>query len=171
MATKSERFPKKFFNAEGLKASGPIVLEIEQERPELITNPNTGQTTEKSVLTFVDTETRLVLNSTNWDTLVFITGSSDSRDWGGFKIELYADRTPMGGKQVDCVRIRAPNSGRSAFAGKAASPPAPSANKQPALTSAASPSLSSGAWGSLKGGQDDLKGMTERPDLDDEIPF
>jgi hypothetical protein len=157
MATKMDRFPKKFFNAEGLKASGPLVLEIEEERPEPITNPNTGQTAEKPVLTFVDTETRLVVNSTNWDSIEYISGSSDSRDWPGQKIELYAGKTPMGGKQVDCVRVRAPNGGRSAFAGAAASPSSPPVNRQPSLAGPAASPLSPPA--------------DERPVMDDDIPF
>jgi hypothetical protein len=157
MATKSDRFRKKYFNAEELKASGPLVLEIEEERLEPVTDPKTGRTADKSVIAFVGTDQKLVLNGTNWDLIVEITGSSDSRDWPGHQIELYADRTSMGGKRVDCVRVRSPNGGRSAFAGAAASPPAPSPNERPALAGAASSPSSPAA--------------SERPPMDDEIPF
>jgi hypothetical protein len=157
MATKLDRFPKRTFNAETVKASGPLVLEIEEERLEPVTDLNTGQTVEKSVLTFVGTDTRLVLNSTNWDSIAYITGSSNSDDWPGRTIELHADRCSMGRKQVDCVRVRAPNSGRSAFEKTAASRPASSANKQPALAGAAASPSSPPA--------------DEGPAMDDEILF
>jgi hypothetical protein len=157
MATKLDRFPKKYFNAESLKASGPLVLEIEREQPEPITDPNTGQTAEKSVIAFKGTDIKLVLNVTNWESIEYITGSSNSDDWPGQKIELYVEKTRMGAKQVDGVRVRAPNGGRSAFAGKAASPPALSANKPPALAAAA-PSPSSPP-------------ADEGAAMDDEIPF
>jgi hypothetical protein len=109
MATKSDRFPKKYFNAEGLKASGPLVLEIKEERLEDVIDPKTGHAVEKSVVTFADTEQKLVPNSTNWDSIVKITGCSDTKDWPGHKIELYADQTRMTGKLVDCVRVRKPS--------------------------------------------------------------
>jgi hypothetical protein len=157
MATKLDRFRKKYFNAEGLKASGPLVLEIIEERPEEIVDPKTGHPVERPVLTFVNTETRLVVNSTNWDSIEYITGSGDSRDWPGCKVELYADKTRMGGKLVDCVRVRRPNSGRSAFAQAAASPPTLSANKRPMLADAAASPSSPPA--------------DEQPAMDDEIPF
>jgi hypothetical protein len=157
MATKLDRFPKKYFNAEMLKASGPRELEIEQERLQPVTDQNTGETTEKSVLSFVGIDIKLVLNVTNWESVEYITGSSNSDDWPGCKIELYVEKTRMGAKQVDGVRIRAPSSGRSAFAGKVASPPAlsASANKQSALAGATSPSSSS----------------PPADELDDGIPF
>jgi hypothetical protein len=123
MATKLDRFPKKCFNAEGLKASGPVVLEIEEERLEDIIDPKTGRAVEKSVIAFIDTEQKLVLNATNWDLIVDITGSSDSHDWPGHKIELYADRTRMAGKLVDCVRVRRPSGSPPALAAVSSSSP------------------------------------------------
>ena len=111
MATKSERFPKKYFKAEDLKLQ-PLVLEIEEERLEEITDPKTGKAVEKSVVAFVETERKLVLNATNWDLIVEVTGCSDACDWPGNKIELFADKTSMAGSRVDCVRVREPGSGR-----------------------------------------------------------
>jgi hypothetical protein len=157
MATKLDRFPKKFFNAKGLKASGPLVLEIEREGLEDITDPKTNRTTSKSVVSFVGTEQRLVLNSTNFDLIVEITGCGDSRDWPGHRIELFQGRTSMGGERVDCVSVRSPNNGQPALVAAAASPPAPSANERPSLAGAtASPSSPP---------------ADDRPPMDDEIPF
>jgi hypothetical protein len=109
MATKSERFPKRFFKAEDLKGR-PVVVEIKEEKLEEINDPKTGKAVKKSVLSFVNSEQKLVLNATNFDLICEITGHSDSREWAGQKIELYADRTTMAGSRVDCVRARKPYS-------------------------------------------------------------
>jgi hypothetical protein len=156
MATKSDRFKKMFFKADDVKTR-PLVLEIEEEKLEDIRDPKTGRTVEKSVVTFVNTEQKLVLNATNFDLIVEATGCSDTRDWPGHRIELHADRTSMGGSRVDCVRVRKPGSRPSAFAEAAASPPAPSANKRPMLADAAASPSSPPA--------------DEQPAMDDEIPF
>jgi hypothetical protein len=76
MATKLDRLPKECFNAEGLKASGPLVLEIKEERLEDIIDPKTGRAVEKSVVAFIDAEQKLVSNATNWELIADITGSS-----------------------------------------------------------------------------------------------
>jgi hypothetical protein len=163
MATKLDRFPKKYFTGEYLKQIGPLGLEIEAEKTEGITDQKTGRTTEKSVLSFVGTEKRLILNGTNFDLIVEITGCDDSRDWPGHKIELFADKTTLGAKRVDCVRARAPAE-QPALAAAAPKSPSPTAGAsepaaQPALMAAApSPSASATA------GAFDQK-------MDDEIPF
>jgi hypothetical protein len=47
------------------------------------------------------------LNMTNFDAVADICGD-DTEFWPGQKIELYPTTTQMGGKTVDCVRIRRP---------------------------------------------------------------
>jgi hypothetical protein len=108
MATKADRFPRKYFRAAELK-DRPLTLEIEREEWTELTDPKTGKTSPKSLLSFVGTRTKLVLNGTNWDKLVELCGSSDSKEWPGHRIELYATTTPMGGDIVPCVRIRTPS--------------------------------------------------------------
>ena len=105
------------------------MLEIEEERLEDIIDPKTGRAVEKSVIAFVDTEQKLVLNATNWDLIVDVTGSSNSHDWPGHKIELYADRTRMAGKLVDCVRVRKPSASRPALAADPLSSPPSSSSE------------------------------------------
>ena len=47
---------------------------------------------------------------------LFVSGSSsrnsdcgdETDNWPGHRIELYPDKTQMGGKPVDCIRVRAP---------------------------------------------------------------
>jgi hypothetical protein len=163
MATRTERFPKKCFNAEVVKASGPLVLEIEEERLEEITDPNTGRTAAKSVITFVGTEQILVLNVTNWELIEKITGNRNSKNWPGYKIELYTDKTNVKGKRVDCVRVRAPSNGRPALAdtGEPAFGTPRALSTSPLTSAAASPSSPPADERPVFGG----------PPMDDEIPF
>jgi hypothetical protein len=122
MATRSERYPRRFLSAEDLQGKS-VVVEIEEERLEELTDTN-GKTANKSVLSFVGKEKKLVLNATNWDSIVEITGCEDSRDWPGNKVELYPTTTLMAGRKVDCIRIRRPSSRPAAAAPPPPPPPA-----------------------------------------------
>jgi hypothetical protein len=114
MATKAERFPKEFINAAMLKGKPPLVLTILEERYEPIEDRKTGKTLNKSVLYFEEIETKLILNGTNFDLVSEVTGSDNTEDWPGHTVELHVDKTRMGGDRVDCVRVRAPSSGKPA---------------------------------------------------------
>jgi len=160
MATKLDRF-RKFITAETVKDQ-PLVLMIDQETVEDITDPKTGQTVQKSVLSFQGTKARLVLNSTNWDSIVAITGSSDSDGWYGCKIELFADRAPMGGRIVDCVRIRAPGNGNPTPKKKAKAAPTPEPEE---------PEPEEGGVDFNAGAATLRAAGDKRGDLDDDIPF
>ena len=59
-------------------------------------------------LYFKNAKKALPLNATNYDSISAIVGDDDTESWPGHKIELFPDKTRMGGKPVDCVRIRAP---------------------------------------------------------------
>jgi hypothetical protein len=61
----------------------------------------------KCVLYFENEPKALVLNRTNFERVRDITGEEDSDDFPGHKIVGFADKTQMGGKTVDCVRVRA----------------------------------------------------------------
>jgi hypothetical protein len=159
MATKLDRFPK-FINAETVK-NQPLALVIDQETVEDITDPKTGKTVEKSVLSFQGTKARLVLNVTNWDSIVAITGSSESDDWSGCEIELFADRAPMGGRIVDCVRVRAPTPKKQRKA-KPAAAVAPELEDEVDFNAGAHP-LADEEAATLK--------AAGSGDLDDDIPF
>jgi hypothetical protein len=80
MATKHERFPKRFFKADDLKGR-PVVVEIKEEKLEEIKDPKTGKTVKKSVLSFVNTEQKLVLNAANFDLICEIIELSDSSEF------------------------------------------------------------------------------------------
>jgi hypothetical protein len=123
MATRSERYPRRFVSTDDLKGMS-VVVEIEEERLEELTDTN-GKTVSKPVLSFVGKEKRFVLNATNWDAIVEITGCEDSRDWPGHKVELFPTTTLMAGRRVDCIRIRRPSVSRPAVAAPQPAPPPP----------------------------------------------
>jgi len=98
-------FPSKYLKASDLNGK-PIVVTIESAPLEVLKNPE-GKEQAKTVLYFKGAKKALPLNMVNWDAVAAICGA-DTDDWPGGRIELYADKTPMGGKTVDCIRIRAP---------------------------------------------------------------
>jgi hypothetical protein len=73
---------------------------------EPLTSPDGKQ--EKKTVLYFDNGQKLALNQTNWDAVVDVTGEADTDNWPGHKIEVYPTTTPMGGKTVPCVRVRAP---------------------------------------------------------------
>ncbi len=57
----------------------------------------------------VDVTRGIILNGTNWDTLVEITGKQDSDEWEKARIVVYHDtEVRFGGKKIGGIRIRAP---------------------------------------------------------------
>jgi hypothetical protein len=44
---------------------------------------------------------------TNFDSVAGIAGDDETEAWPGTRIELYPTKTQMGGRVVDCIRIRA----------------------------------------------------------------
>ena len=101
---RDEIFPSKYLKAADL--SKPTVVTIDSAPLEVLKNPE-GKEQSKVVLHFRGAKKALPLNVTNWDAVAAICGE-DTDDWPGGKVELYADKTRMGGKTVDCIRVRAP---------------------------------------------------------------
>ena len=98
-------FPSKYTKASDLNGK-PIVVEIERAPLEVLKNPE-GKEQQKTVLYFKGAKKALPLNAVNWDSVAAICGD-DTDDWPGHKIELYPTKTQMGGRVVDCIRIRPP---------------------------------------------------------------
>ena len=82
------------------------VVEIDHAPFETLKSTN-GEEQQKIILYFVGVKKAMPLNMTNFDALADICGD-DTDFWPGQKIELYPTTTQMGGKTVDCVRIRKP---------------------------------------------------------------
>ena len=123
MATKSERFPKRFLSAPDLKGK-PVKLTIDREYTEELAESD-GVKKLKSILSFKGTTKELVVNQTNFDAICDATGKYDSADWGGQEIVLYPTKTQMAGKPVDCIRTRAPDQKAMKLVPKPAPEPPP----------------------------------------------
>lgn len=60
----------------------------------------------KPIVDFIGTDKKLVLNKTNFNLIMEVTGKEDSDQWIGEYITLYPSRTDFQGKRVDCIRVR-----------------------------------------------------------------
>jgi hypothetical protein len=102
--TRDEIFPSKYLKAADLKGKPRIVM-IERAPYETLKGLD-GKEDQKIVLYFKNVAKSLPLNVTNFDAVCDATGFLDTEDWPGEQIELYPAKTTMGGKTVDCIRIR-----------------------------------------------------------------
>jgi hypothetical protein len=101
---RSAAFPSRWLKASDLYGK-PMTVKIKSvEMAEL--KGGDGGKQSKPVVRFHNVEKALVLNGVNFDTIAEIHGD-DSDSWTGGEIELFPSKTEMGGKRVDCVRIRA----------------------------------------------------------------
>jgi hypothetical protein len=102
---RNDLFPSKYFKAADLNGQ-PIVLTIKTATVETMKNMQ-GGSDEKLVLKFVNHKKALVVNRTNYDAIA--DGYGDETDgWLGEKVLLFPDKARVGGKTVDCVRVRIP---------------------------------------------------------------
>src|SRR5262245_4059233 len=118
---RDEVFPSKYLKAADLKGQ-PRIVTIESARYETLKSLD-GKETQKIVLYFEKVPKSLPLNATNFDAVCDATGFPDTEDWLRQQIELYQTRTTMGGKAVDCIRIRRPPASRTTAAVVSLPPP------------------------------------------------
>src|SRR5262245_45548337 len=119
--TRDEVFPSKYLKAADLKGK-PRIVTIESAQYETLKGLD-GKETQKIVLYFENVPKSLPLNATNFDAVCDSTGCPDTEDWPGKRIELYPTKTTMGGKLVDCIRIRRPSASRPTVAAPLPPPP------------------------------------------------
>jgi hypothetical protein len=85
-----------------------------------------GRTAKKPIITFVGKQKGFAANKTNCKTIAAMYGTN-TKDWIGKRITLYATTTEFGGKQMDCIRVRpqVPTAAakRAQNGGAAAAPP------------------------------------------------
>jgi hypothetical protein len=121
--TRDEVFPSKYLKAADLKGK-PHMVTIERASYETLKSLD-GKETQKIVLYFKNAEKTLPLNATNFDAVCDATGCHDTEDWPGQRVELYPTKTLMGGKLVDCIRIRPASTSRPTAAAVLPPPPPP----------------------------------------------
>jgi len=106
MVKRSEAFPKNWMTAADL-AGKPDVVTIKNVTFEPIKGLD-GKEKEKVVVYVARKYKPLILNATNFDSITAITGSDETDDWPGTKIEYYPSTVPVNGQIKDCIRIRKP---------------------------------------------------------------
>ena len=62
----------------------------------------------KAILSFEETDRRLVLNTVNKDMVVEVTGTKDTDEWIGKVITIGHARDTYAGKMYDVIRVRPP---------------------------------------------------------------
>jgi hypothetical protein len=101
MPTFDEMFPGKWLRATDIEKS--LAVRIKNVSIEKV-----GQEQEpKLVCSFVGTLKPMIVNKTNFATLVTITGCENSDEWSGQRVELYRESILMRGERVAALRIRA----------------------------------------------------------------
>lgn len=97
----NDAFPSKFIAAADLQG---------EERTLKITHVDTDEIggKKKFICHFAGAKKGLVLNKTNFNTIVKVTGQDDTDDWTGHEVCLYPTMVDFQGEQVDAVRIKAP---------------------------------------------------------------
>jgi hypothetical protein len=103
---REDLFPSKYLKCSDLRGQARVV-QIKHAPIETLKNPQ-GQEQRKAVLYFNGIKNALPLNLTNYDSVADIIGDDETNKWPGARIELYPGRTMLGGKTVDCIRIRKP---------------------------------------------------------------
>ena len=113
-------FPSKYLKAADLQGRR-VVVTIDRVEME---NFDDG---DKAIVYFVGKDKGVVLNRTNANTLVDITGSEETGEWKGVSITLYEAKVEYKGKRVPSIRIdEAPaNTAPKAAAAAPAPSPAP----------------------------------------------
>src|SRR5262245_21852078 len=99
---REDLFPSAYFNGTNVPKSK--LLKILKAELESIKTPQ-GEGVSKLCLTFDGEQKKLLLNATNFDAIAAEFGE-ETDGWAGGEIEIYADKSRMGGKVVPCVRVR-----------------------------------------------------------------
>jgi hypothetical protein len=105
MPTRTDVFPSKWLKAADVDPA--ITVTIFECRYEVVGQGADAKT--KPVLYFHGSTKPLVVNQTNWDLLVGLSGHEDSDNWPGTVIELYAVNVMGPNGQTRGIRIRRPS--------------------------------------------------------------
>jgi hypothetical protein len=104
MAKFNEAFPSNFLKAEDLPFGKDVVVTIDSVTLETL---GQGQQAEqKFIVSFRNREKTLVLNKTNFKSIVAATGIDDTDGWGGRQIALFVMDVEYQGKMMPAIRVR-----------------------------------------------------------------
>lgn len=96
-------FPSQYLKASDLE-SGPQNATISNCKTEEVGQGDEARTL--PVLEFRGEVAALVVNKTNWNTLLSLFGGTDTDEWNGRTIQLYSAEVSFGGKMVKGIRLR-----------------------------------------------------------------
>jgi hypothetical protein len=108
---RDDLFPSKYLKCADLKGI-PRTVRIKHASVETLKNTK-GEEQRKVVLYLAGTKKALPLNLTNYDSVAAIAGDEETNNWSGVHLELFPSTTALGGKMVDCIRVRKPQEGVS----------------------------------------------------------
>ena len=100
----STAFPSKYLKATDIPNGRELNLQIDSVLMEVMEQSNE----EKPVLSFIGKQKGLVLNVTNSNTVSDIYGD-DTDKWHGKPVVLFTSTTSFNGRNVACLRLRAPD--------------------------------------------------------------
>lgn len=96
-------FPKDYIAAVELQGRDWTLTITGVQREDLVMQG--GAKKNKPVLTFAETKKKLVVNSTNADSIATMYGG-EARTWIGKRITVFPTKTTCGRDTVDCIRVR-----------------------------------------------------------------
>lgn len=98
-----DAFPSAYLKASDLKGTQPVVTMDRVEYEEV------GQKKDrKPILYFVGKTKGLVLNKTNCNRIVELTGTPITEEWQGQQIQLFMAHVEFQGDTVEAIRVKAP---------------------------------------------------------------
>jgi hypothetical protein len=103
MSTKNDFFPSKFLKGDDIDTNLSLTINGVKREPMRGVNGQPGSI--KPVIYFEESPKGLVLNVTNWDTVVKITKESDSDNWPGKMITLVSVDVEAFGEVVRAIRV------------------------------------------------------------------
>jgi len=97
-----DAFPSNYVKASDLKGR-EVPVKIDRVEYEAV-----GRQKEmKAVVYFEGKEKGMVLNKTNANKIIELTGSAVTEEWTGFQVKLFPTTTEFGGETVECIRVKA----------------------------------------------------------------
>jgi len=119
----NDAFPSNYLKASDLRGQQPVVT-IDRLAFEAV-----GRTKDmKPVLYFAGKEKGMVLNKTNATLIAQLAGTSETDEWAGIRLKLYAATVEFQGNQVEALRVKA---APPVAAGNGHSAPAPAPAAKP----------------------------------------
>jgi hypothetical protein len=101
-------FPSQYLKAADIGSARPVVT-IDRVVMEDIGGD------QKPILYFKGKEKGLVLNKTNANAIIGMTGNDETESWGGQRVAMFVTKVDFQGKRVDAIRIEdAPANGKTA---------------------------------------------------------